>query len=78
MAQLLPKPKKLDGATVAHPIVNNCKGLLRVAISGTISLENVIRSTMGYDCDSMPLNLERGFFGLWHTKDSKHLRQCRQ
>ena len=64
ITKFLPKPNKFDSAPAAHPVVNNCKGLLRVAISGNIRQGNVIRSTLGYDCDSMPLNLDRGFFGL--------------
>ena len=47
IAQLLQEPKKLDGATVAHPVGDDCKRLLRVAISGTISQGNVIRNTLG-------------------------------
>ena len=66
ITEFLPKPNKFNGAPAAHPVVNNCKRLLRVAISGNISQGNVIRSTLGYDCDSVPLNLDRGFFGLWH------------
>jgi hypothetical protein len=37
IAQLFPKPKKLDGAAAAHPIVDDGKRLLRVPISRDVS-----------------------------------------
>ena len=77
IVEFLPKANKFDGAPAAHPVVNNCKGLLRVAISGNIRQGNVIRSTLGYDCDSMPLNLDRGFFGLWHGEMKSEVRRMK-
>jgi hypothetical protein len=36
IAQLLPQPQKFDGAASPHPVVDDCKWILRVAKASNV------------------------------------------